>query len=156
MNWYLGSYERELEKRKKEMLIRYAQQKNEEDSDIMEVDSNGNCLSDRFSAQSSCDHLIAKTNRIQELQDQTNALVLETQKFQRQANCKRHAVMLMTGMMRAMDPIFTLEFTNLEDKRTKLRPLRERITDEVVSRQLLRECNGMEGELFLQKGSMAE
>ena len=69
MNWYLGSYERELEQRKKEMLQRYAKQKNDEDSDIMEVDSHGNCLSDRFSVQSSCDHLIAKSDRIQELID---------------------------------------------------------------------------------------
>lgn len=78
MNWYLGSYERELEKRKREMLMRYAEQKNDEDSDIMEVDSNGNCMSDRFSAQSSCDHLVIKKNRIQDLEDQKNALTLET------------------------------------------------------------------------------
>ena len=47
MSWYLGSYEREVEKRRREMLIRQAEQKNDEDSDIMEVDSHGNCLSDR-------------------------------------------------------------------------------------------------------------
>lgn len=67
MNWYLGSYERQVEARKREMLVRYAKEKNEEDSDIIEVDSNGNCVSDRFSAHSSCDQLEVKENRIRDL-----------------------------------------------------------------------------------------
>ena len=105
---------------------------------------------------SSYDQIAVNQNRVQDLEDQKNALILETQKFHRAANCKRHAVMLMTGLMRAMDPLFTIQMANLENSRAKLGPLRKKVTDEVQSRQLLRECNGMEGELFLSKGSLTE
>lgn len=55
--------------------------------------------------------------------------------------------------MKAVDPMFAKGVRMLDEERVKVKPLREKITDEVQDRQLLRQCNGMEGEIFLQKGS---
>jgi hypothetical protein len=77
MNWYLGRYERELEERKREALIRMADEQYDSDSDIIELDSNGDCVSETHSRRSSFGEMVDQRKYVEQMQDQKHAIVGE-------------------------------------------------------------------------------
>lgn len=134
MNWYLGRYERELETRKREALMKMAEEQYDDDSDVYELDSNGDCMSDNMSRRSSLGEMVDQKRYIRELEDQKRAVVGEIQRLYREGNCKRQAVMMLAGLTKAMDPIAKRGVKKLETVRQKIQPIKKSITDEDLKR----------------------
>ena len=118
------------------------------------MDSDGELITDNISKKSSIiDELLDEKKHKEDLQARKLAVIGEIERLHREANCKRQAVMMMTGLMRGLDPVVKKGFIKLEQAREKLVPIREKITDECMQRQMLRACDGYKGQLFFDKGS---
>jgi hypothetical protein len=94
----------------------------------------------------------AKPGHRLDLQQQKSALVDEIQQLTRESNTKRDVVLKLTGLLKAMDPVFLEAREKIEIARRKLLTLKRGVSDDEAKRMIFMEI-GLEGLNFIDDGT---
>jgi hypothetical protein len=86
------------------------------------------------------------------MQEQIDALCREIKRLQREANCKRQCIIMLTGATRAVDPVCKEGRDKVTENCRPLEAIRNKIKDKKLLKQMFIECGGYEAETLLKRG----
>lgn len=141
------------EKKKKEIEKKINEIEELENEDVIELDDNGNIVGhDRLSRGGSSVNEITKQKDIDILKAQINALVNETQRIRRMANWKRQCAFMLSGVVKALEPVFKRSKDKVVEISQPLGDIKKTIKDEKTTKKMFVAIGGYEGEVLFNRG----
>ena len=160
MRYYFEEDLMEQHSKRLENLEKKFQAMMEENEDVVEVDSNGDVMFGRGSCSGSVQSEIFEMRKLEEhLIDQRlqcDAVAREVKRLHREANEKRQALLMLTGVTRTLDPLFDDAVKALDRVGGVLEKHKKRVTmieNETFYRKMFRRIGGYHGIRFFELGS---
>ena len=144
-----------LVKQKNQMEKKIIEMEELDVSGVIELDDDGNIIHEdgtvSMANTSVVNELIKKKSK-EQIREQIDAEVHEIERLSREANCKMQVIIMLTGVVNALDPLADLAKEKVLTSAKPLGEIRKEVRNEKLIKKMYNECGGYEGETLFTRG----